>query len=115
MSLLITWLANSLAILFVANFIGGVAVASTLDAFIAGAVLSVVNAVVRPVLVVLTLPFTILTLGLFYFVVTGICLALTAYVLPGLSVSGALGAIVASILITIVRAIVTKVLNRAAG
>ena len=70
-SILVTWIANSLAIYFVAYLLGGVDVASLRDAFLAGAVLSIVNAFVKPVIVILTLPLTVLTLGLFYFVVTG--------------------------------------------
>src|SRR5207244_3288242 len=65
MSLLITWIANSLAIYAVAYLMGGVQVASVRDAFLAGAVLSLVNLIVKPIIFVLTLPFTIVTLGLF--------------------------------------------------
>ena len=74
MRLVIAWIANSLAILFIASLLGNISVDSARDAFIAGAVLSVINAIVRPLLVILTLPFTIITLGLFYFVITGFCL-----------------------------------------
>ncbi len=115
MGILITWLANSLAILFVGNFVHGVSLRSTADAFIAGAVLSIVNALVRPILVLLTLPLTIVTLGLFYFVVTGFCLWLTGFLLPGFAVHGVAMTIFASIVISLIRAIVTRVLSRAAA
>lgn len=115
MTIVITWLANSLAILFVAYFLGGVTLRSTTDAFIAGAVLSLVNALVRPILVILTFPFTIVTLGLFYFVVTGFCLWLTVYFLPGFAVHGIFMTIVASVLISIIAAIVSRVLKNAAA
>lgn len=114
MAIAITWIANSLAILLVAYFIGGVSVSSTRDAFIAGAVLSLINAIVRPVLVVLTLPLTVVTLGLFYFVVTGFCLWLTAYFIPGFAVHGWFMTIVASILISLFSTIITRVLRQAA-
>jgi putative membrane protein len=113
--ILITWLANSLAILFAANFLGGVSIRSTSDAFIAGAVLSLVNALVRPVLVLLTLPVTIVSLGLFYFVITGFCLWLTAYVLPGFAVHGILMTIFASVVISVIRFIVSRVLTTASA
>ena len=71
---LIAWIANSLAILAVAYVLGAVSVASVRDAFAAGLLLTLVNAIVRPILVVLTLPLTVVTLGLFYFVITGFCL-----------------------------------------
>src|SRR5450432_3750607 len=114
MRIVITWLANSLAILFVA-YLGGVTIRSTSDAFIAGAVLSLINALVRPVLVVLTFPFTIVTLGLFYFVITGFCLWLTAYFLPGFAVHGVFMTILASLLVSIVASVVSRILKSAAA
>ncbi len=78
-AILLTWIANSLAILALGYLWPSlVSVVSAREAFIAGALLSLVNAIVRPILVILTLPLTILTLGLFYFVVTAICLRLVA-------------------------------------
>src|SRR5438045_1975335 len=112
-SIVITWIANSLAIWAVAYFLGGVSVGSVRDAFIAGAVLSLVNAIVRPILVVLTLPFTIVTLGLFYFVITGFCLWLTAYFIPDFAVHGWFMTIVASILISIISTVIARLLQRA--
>ena len=114
MGIVLTWIANSLAILAVAYFLGVITVSSVRDAFIAGAVLSLINAIVRPILVVLTLPLTIITLGLFYFVITGFCLWLTAYFIPGFAVHGWFMTIVASILISLVSAIITRVLRKAA-
>lgn len=110
--IVIAWIANSLAILAVASFFGGVAVASVRDAFIAGFVLSLVNAIVRPILVVLTLPLTIVTLGLFYFVITGFCLWLTSRLIPGFAVHGVFMTIVASILISLIGTLIASVLRR---
>lgn len=108
---LIAWIANSLAILAVAYVLGSVSVASTRDAFIAGLFLTLVNAIVRPILVVLTLPLTVLTLGLFYFVVTGFCLWLTAYFIPGFAVHGFFMTIVASILISLISTVIARALR----
>ncbi len=113
MRLVITWIANSLAILFVASVLGVVSVGSARDAFIAGAVLSLVNLIVRPILVVLTLPFTVLTLGLFYFVVTGFCLWLTSRLIPGFVVHGVLMTILASVLISLISTLVARMLRGA--
>lgn len=110
--LVISWLANSLAILAVAWGLDVVSVASVPTAFLAGALLSVVNAIVRPILVVLTLPLTIVTLGLFYFVITGFCLWLTARFIPGFAVHGALMTIVASILISLISTAISYALRR---
>ncbi len=112
--LLLRWIANSLAILFAAWLFDGVNVSSTQDAFIAGAVLGLVNTLVRPVLVLLTLPATVLTLGLFYFVVSGFCVWLTSYFLEGFEVHGVHTAIFAAILISIVSTVITSALQRAA-
>ena len=114
MRLVIAWIANSLAILFIASLLGAISVDSARDAFIAGAVLSLINAIVRPLLVILTLPFTIITLGLFYFVITGFCLWLAARLVPGFVVHGVFMTIVASILISLVSTIIAKVLTKAA-
>ena len=114
MHLVITWIANSLAILAVAYFLGVIGVGSVRDAFIAGAVLSVINAIVRPILVILTLPLTIVTLGLFYFVITGFCLKLTSYFFPSFVVRGWFMTIVASILISFVSTFIANVLRKAA-
>lgn len=113
--LLLRWIGNSLAILFIDWVFEGVTVASVQDAFIAGAVLGIINTVVRPILVVLTLPVTILTLGLFYFVVSAFCLWLTSYLLDGFAVHGVLTSIVAAILVSIVSTVVTSALQNAAG
>lgn len=112
-AILITWIANSVAIYAVAYLMRGVDVASFRDALIAGAVLSLVNALVKPIVVLLTLPVTILTLGLFYFLVTAFCLWLTAQIAPGFMVSGLFTTIVAAILISIVSAVVHSVLKKA--
>lgn len=109
--LLLRWIGNSLAILFVAWLFDDVNVVTTQDAFVAGAVLGIVNSIVRPILVIMTLPVTILTLGLFYFVVSGFCLWLTSYFLAGFEVHGVLTTIVAAILISLVSAVITNALQ----
>jgi putative membrane protein len=114
MSLLITWIANSLAIYGVAYLMVSVQVASLRDAFLAGAVLSVVNLIVKPIVLVLTLPFTIVTLGLFYFVITAFCLWLASQFVPGFMLHGFLTTVVASILISLVSALISRILTKAA-
>jgi putative membrane protein len=111
----ITWIANSLAIYAVAYLMRGVNVASFTDALLAGALLSIVNALVKPIVVLLTLPLTIVTLGLFYFVVTAFCLWLTAEIAPGFMVTGFFTTIVASILIGILSAVIHGALSKAAA
>jgi putative membrane protein len=112
-SILVTWIANSLAIYAVAYLLGGVDVTSLRDAFLAGAVLSIVNAIVKPVIVILTLPLTILTLGLFYFVVTAFCLWLAATLVPGFILQGFFTTIVAAVLISLFSAVIARILGNA--
>ena len=100
--LLVLWLINSLALLTVAYVLPGIAVADFTTAMIAAVVLGLVNAFIRPVLILLTLPATLLTLGLFIFVINGLLFWLVGSWLQGFTVSGFwwgfLGAIVYSII-----------------
>ena len=113
MGLVLTWIGNSIAIWLVGYLFRGVDVASWTAAFVAGLVLTLINAIVRPILVILTLPITIVTLGLFYFVVTAICLMITARLVDGFAVQGWFSTIIASIFIGIFSAVIQSVLKPA--
>jgi putative membrane protein len=89
-------------------------VASLTVAFLAGAVLTLINALVKPILVILTLPLTILTLGLFYFVVTAFCLWLASQFVTGFIVHGFFTTVVAAILVSLISTIIGRALSRAA-
>ncbi len=102
MRFLIRVLINTAAIIVAANVIPGIAVSDLNSAIVAGLVLGIINAIIRPVLIVLTLPFTILTLGLFIFVVNAICLSLTAWLVSGFQIDGFLAGLVGAIFITVV-------------
>jgi len=102
MRFLVRLLANALAIAVAAYFVPGVILTGWVPALIAGAILGFVNAIVRPVLLLLTLPFTLLTLGLFIFVVNAICFALTAGLVPGFDLSGFWAAFFGALIVTIV-------------
>jgi putative membrane protein len=99
--ILLVWLVNTLALAAVAYLMPSITIASAGAAVIAALVLGLMNAVVRPVLVVLTLPVTVLTLGLFIFVLNGLLFWAVASLVPGFDVggfwSGVLGAILFSI------------------
>ena len=103
---------NTVAVFLAANLVPGIHVTGWGSALVAGIILGFVNAVIKPVLFILTLPFTILTLGLFIFVVNAICLALVAWLVPGFSISGFwaafLGAIVISAVSWLLHAIVDE-------
>ena len=93
---------NGLAIIFAAWLLPGIQITSPLAALAAGVILGFVNAIVRPVLFLLTLPLTLLTLGLFIFVLNAICFALTAWLVPGFGVDGFVPAVFGALLVSVV-------------
>ena len=102
LSLLLRWVLNAAALILVGYIYPGVQVVSIGSALVAALVLGLVNAVVRPVLVVLTLPVTILTLGLFIFVINALLFWLTAEIVGGFQVSGFWGALIGSVLYSVI-------------
>lgn len=108
-SLLLRWLLSALALLAVAYLYPGVRVESFFAAVIAALVLGLVNALIRPILVLLTLPVTIITLGLFLFVINAGLFWFVAQVVKGFSVDGFLSALVGSILYSLVTLLVSWV------
>ena len=106
----LTLLLNGVAVFVAAHVVPGITVQSPTAALIAGAILGVVNALVRPVLILLTLPFTLITLGLFLFVVNAICLGLVAWLVPGFALSGFLAALVGAIVISVVSWLLTALI-----
>jgi putative membrane protein len=102
MHLLIRWIVNAAALMLVAYLYPGVAITSFGAALIAALVLGLVNAVVRPILVILTLPVTLLTLGLFLFVINALLFWFVAEVVQGFHVSGFGAALLGSILYSII-------------
>ena len=86
--LLAVWLVNAVALIAVAYLLPGISVASFVTALIAALVLGLVNAIIRPVLILLTLPATIVTLGIFIFILNGLLFWMVGYFVDGFTVSG---------------------------
>ena len=107
MGFFIRVLINALAIYFTAAIVPGIELSGAMAALGAGLVLGLVNAVVRPILILLTLPFTLLTLGLFLFVLNGLCLWLTSLLVKGFEVHGFWAAVFGSILVSVVSWLLT--------
>jgi putative membrane protein len=103
-------LLNGVAIVAAAWLVPGVQLTGPVAALAAGIILGVVNALVRPILLLLTLPFTLVTLGLFIFVVNAICLALTALLVPGFELSGFVAAFLGALLVSIVSWVLSALL-----
>jgi putative membrane protein len=112
MRVLAKLLLNGLAILVAAWLLPGLHLRSPTSALVAGVVLGLVNTLLRPVLVLLTLPLTIVTLGLFIFVVNTICLGLTAWLLPGFSIDGFWWALAGSLLVSVVSWMLNALFDR---
>ncbi|HSG01130.1 MAG TPA: phage holin family protein [Vicinamibacterales bacterium] len=102
MRFLATLLLNGIAIIVAAWLVPGLDLADNGAALMAGVILGLVNAVVRPVLFVLTLPITLVTLGLFLFVLNAACLALTALVIPGFTIDGFIPAVAGALVVSVV-------------
>jgi putative membrane protein len=88
MGFLIRVVVNALAIWLATEIVPGIEARSVTAVVVAALVLGLVNAIVRPVLLVLTLPLTLVTLGLFLFVLNALCLWLTSAIVPGFEVRG---------------------------
>lgn len=101
MGFVLHWLVLAVALWVAASIVPGVSVASWQSLAIGALILGFVNAIVRPILVILTLPITILTLGLFYLIVNAAAFGLAAALVPGFSIdslgSAVLGALVVSL------------------
>lgn len=102
MRFLIHWLVTGLALWVTAYILPGVAVGSWQALAIAAVVLGLLNALVRPILVLLTLPITVLTLGLFYLIVNGLVFLLASKLVSGFDVSGFWWAVLGAIVVSIV-------------
>ena len=98
MKLIVRWLLLAAALLLVANLYPGVTVSGFGVAMIAALVLGLLNTLVRPLLVLLTLPVTLITLGLFLFVINALMFWAAASILEGFSVSGFGAALIGSLI-----------------
>ncbi|MGZ8211617.1 MAG: phage holin family protein [Burkholderiales bacterium] len=112
MRILLVWLMNTIALIAVAYLMPSITVASFTTALIAALVLGLVNAVIRPVLILLTLPVTVITLGLFILVINGLLFWLVGSFIEGFVVqgfwAGFFGAILFSIVSWVLSALVLK-------
>ena len=115
MKLILRWLLLAAALLLVAYLYPGVTITSFASALIAAFVLGLLNTIVRPLLVLLTLPVTLLTLGLFLFVVNGLMLLLTSFLASRMSLGFHVDGIVPAIIGSLVVSFTAAVLNFALG
>ena len=102
MGLLIRWIVNTLALFLVVTIVPNFHYRDWVTLVIAAAVLGLLNAIVRPILFVLTLPITFVTLGLFLLVLNAIMLELTAWLVPGFDIDGFVWAIVGALVLSVI-------------
>ncbi len=96
------WLIMAVAVLITAYLLPGVNVVGLWAAFVVAVVLSVANTFLKPILIILTLPVNILSLGLFTLVINAFIVMLTAYLVPGFSVASFLSAVLFSIVLSMI-------------
>ena len=112
MKTLVRWLLLAAALLLVAQLYSGVSVASFGAALLAAFVIGLFNTLVRPLLVLLTLPVTLLTLGLFLFVINALMFWAAASTLDGFNVTGFTGALVGSLLYSLCGIVIDAAVER---
>lgn len=111
--ILIVWLINTISLLLLPYLMTSIRLSGFWTALIAALVLGLVNALIRPILVLLTLPMTFITLGLFIFVINGIMFYLVSKIVSGFEINGFLSAIGGALLYSIISwALSSLILNK---
>ena len=108
MKIIINWLINTVAVTIAAYVMPGVRLDGFWAAFFTAVVLGLVNAVIKPIFVILTLPINILTLGLFTLVINALMILLVGKIVPGFEVFGFWRAMLFSVILTVVNAILNS-------
>jgi len=111
MELILVWILNAVALLIVAYILPGINVASFGSALIAALVLGLLNTLVKPVLILLTLPITIVTLGLFLLVLNALVFWFAGSVLKGFQVNGFWWAMLGAFVYSIVSGVLSRLLS----
>jgi putative membrane protein len=109
--ILIRWLLLTISIILTSYLVEGIYVASFFSALFAALVLGILNALFRPLLIVITLPINILTLGLFTFVINALLLKMVSGVVPGFYVYGFWSAVFGSLIISLVSWLLSSFVN----
>ena len=111
MTVLLVWILNAVALLVVAYVLPGIVVASFGSAMLAALVLGLINSLVKPFLILLTLPITIITLGLFLIVLNALMFWFAGSVLKGFQVNGFWWAVGGAILYSLISGFLSNLIN----
>jgi putative membrane protein len=109
--IIIRWLILTVAIMLASYLLDGIHVTGFISALLAAAILGILNAFFRPVLIILTLPINILSLGLFTFIINAVLLLMVSGVISGFTVRGFWSAVFGSLLISIVSGLLNSFIN----
>lgn len=101
-TILLKWLINALALYVTSYLVKGIQVSDAWALLLAAALLGILNAVIRPILIILTLPITILTLGLFTLIINGMMLWMVSFFIKGFVIQGFWPALLGALLISII-------------
>jgi putative membrane protein len=112
MTLLLVWILNAVALLVVAYILPGIVVASFWSAMWAALVLGLINMLVKPLFVLLTLPITIVTVGLFLFVINALMFWLAGSILKGFQVNGFWWAVGGALLYSLISGFLTNLIHK---
>ena len=109
--MVIKWFASALTLILVSQLVPGFQLENFTTALVAALIFGLINAILKPILLLLTLPINLLTLGLFSFVINALLLLLAARLTPGFMVDGFGTALIASILITVISTLLHSLLK----
>jgi putative membrane protein len=109
---ILTWIVTALSMLITAYLFPGITINTVQAAAIGAIVFGLINAIVKPILVLFTLPLTILSLGLFLFIVNAICFSLVGYFTPGFTVNGFFDALFGSIVVSLVSGFLSQLFDQ---
>ena len=112
---LLRWLLNAVALTLVPDLIGAIHVHNLMTALVAAVIISLLNAIIRPVLVVLTLPITFLSLGFFYLVINALLFWLAASLVPGFEIGSFWAAMAGAIIYSILTWLVDLAIGKDRG
>jgi len=112
LELLATWLVNAIVIIIAAQLLPGVHVAAFTTALLAALVLGVINAILKPILVLLTLPINLLTLGLFTFVINALLILLAAHIVTGFHVDNFWWALLFSLIVSLIHSVLNMFVKK---
>lgn len=106
--ILVSWVLSALVIIAAAYLLPGVQVASFTTALVLAVVLGIINAVLKPILLILTLPINLITLGLFTFVINALLILLATAIVPGFKVDGFWWALLFAILLSLLNSFLNQ-------